>query len=150
MSSQVEEYRKKLSKMNKQQLIDFSLKTLTTPDEKEEELLEGVEEVIPEVYQELAKQLGGNVSDDQIPVMTELNPRQIYALSGLLCTLNEDDPNWNPIKDFAYWFMTLQISNKRKSRNEVMTALMYLGKEQVVPLERPGRFTRLKRWISGE
>lgn len=89
MSSQVEEYRKKLSKMNKQQLIDFSLKTLTTPDEKEEELLEGVEEVIPEVYQELAKQLGGNVSDDQIPVMTELNPRQIYALSGLLCTMVE-------------------------------------------------------------
>jgi len=148
--SQVEEYRKKLSKMNKQQLIDFSLKTLTTPDEKEGELLEGVEEVIPEVYQELAKQLGGNVSDDQIPVMTELNPRQIYALAGLLCTLSEDDPNWNPIRDFAYWFMTLQISNKRKSRNEVMTALMYLGKEQVVPFERPGRLTRLKRWITGE
>jgi len=142
---------KKLRTMEKDDLINLVMKLYITPDEREGEVLEQTGVETAPIMEALARQMGGEVSDLEVPVMTELNSRQIYALAGLLCSVgDENSPDYDPIKAFAYWFMTLQISHKRSSRMEVIEALKSVGQPFAMPMEQPGRIARFKRWSSGE
>lgn len=145
MATAKEKLMKELNRLNKKELVNLSYEQITAR-EKEEEMGGEVVEEIQETYKELARNLGVQIGDRDIPLMTELNGRQIYALAGLMCTLNENDPNWDPIHDFAYSFMTLMVSHKRKSRQEILAALQFIGEKPMMPMEQ-GRLSRLKSWI---
>lgn len=132
---------KKLPAKTRQML----LMALASEEEKErppEELSEIISEE-ENVMFGLAKQMGRDISDEQVWVVTELNNREIYALSGLLATIREGEPDWDPIEDFAKWFVTLRISRKRRAGAEIVEAMRSIGIQIGTPEEKIGRWQRL-------